>query len=65
MIVTIICAAVINVVVYTITLVMWRKDCRVIGKDDLAVSLRDRLFAIFLCFTLPSILGLLRSVWRR
>ena len=62
MIIAIIYAAVINIVVYTVTLVMWRKDCRMIGKEELAVSLRDRLFAIFLCFTLPSILGLLRSV---
>ena len=62
MIIAIINAAVINIVVYTVALVMWRKDCRVIGKDDLAVSLRERLFAIFLCFTLPCILGLLRSV---
>lgn len=37
----------------------WRKDCREIGKENLAVSLKERLRAFFLCFVLPVILGLL------
>lgn len=37
----------------------WRKDCKEIGRENLAVSLGERLRAFFLCFVLPVILGLL------
>ena len=59
MVIAIICAAVANVVVYTGTLIMWHKDCKTIGKEKQAVSLRDRMFAVFMSFTLPCVLGLL------
>ena len=36
-----------------------RKDCKEIGRENLAVSLGERLRAFFLCFVLPVILGLL------
>ena len=35
------------------------KDCKEIGKENLAVPLKDRLEAYFLCFVLPVVLGLL------
>ena len=31
----------------------WRKDCKEIGRENLAVSLGERLRAFFLCFVLP------------
>lgn len=37
----------------------WRKDCKEIGRENLAVSLGERLRAFFLCFVLPVILVLL------
>lgn len=37
----------------------WRKDCKEIGRENLAVSLGERLRAFFLCFVFPVILGLL------
>ena len=37
----------------------WRRDCKEIGRENLAVSLGERLRAFFLCFVPPVILGLL------
>lgn len=39
--------------------ISWRKDCKEFGKENLAVSLVERLWAFFLCFVIPVILGLL------
>ena len=30
----------------------WRKDCKEIGKDNLAVPLKDRFFVWLICFPL-------------
>ena len=46
-----------NVALYAYVYFSWRKDCKEIGKDHLAVSLRERIVAVFLVFTLPCILG--------
>lgn len=48
----------INVAIYALSYYSWRKDCKEIGKDHLAVSLGERIRATFLCFTLPCLLGL-------
>ena len=40
-------------------LLEYRKDCKEIGKENLAVPLKDRLTAYFLCVVLPVIMGLL------
>lgn len=41
-----------------VLLTYW-KDCKEIGKENLAVPLEDRLEAYFFCFVLPVVLGLL------
>ena len=46
-----------NVALYAYVYFSWRKDCKEIGKEQLAVSLRERIRAAFLCFTLPCILA--------
>lgn len=51
--------AAINVPVYLWVYANWKKDCMDIGKDNLAVSLKERIRATFLCITLPCILGVL------
>lgn len=38
------------------------RDCKEIGKENLAVPLSERLFAYFLCFILPIILVLLKEM---
>lgn len=40
-------------------LIEYRRDCKKYGKENLAVPLKDRLRAYFLCFVLPIVLGLL------
>ncbi len=50
---------VINVPAYLWVYVSWKRDCKDIGKDNLAVSLPERIKATFLCVTLPCILGML------
>lgn len=47
-----------NVMTYAWVYFSWRKDCKEIGKDRLAVSLGERVKAAFLCITLPCLLGL-------
>lgn len=37
----------------------YKKDCKEIGKDKLALNLSERLFSYFICFPLPIILGLI------
>ena len=48
-----------NLFVYGIVYKIWVDDCKEIGKDDLAVSLLERLRAAFLVITLPCVVGLL------
>ena len=50
---------VINVPAYLWVYVSWKRDCKDIGKDNLAVSLPERIKVTFLCVTLPCILGML------
>lgn len=50
--------ALINALCYFLVWLNWRKDVREIGKDRLAVPLRERFQSLFLALTLPSILGL-------
>ena len=45
-----------------LVLYCYYKDCKEIGKDNLALSLKERLFNYFLCIPLPLILGLLLKV---
>lgn len=40
-------------------LLEYRRDCKAIGKENLAVPLEDRLKAYFFCIVLPVIMGLL------
>lgn len=40
-------------------LLNYRKDCKEIGKENLAVPLKDRLEAYFFCFVLPVVMGFL------
>ena len=56
---------VINVPAYIYVYFAWRKDCKEIGKDNLAISLKERMKALFLCLTLPCILGLIsnKNIW--
>lgn len=39
--------------------ISWQKDCKEIGKDNLAVPLGERLRAYFICFILPIILTII------
>lgn len=48
-----------NLAAYVASYVDWKKDCRKFGKDNLGVSLTERWWAIMLCITFPSVLGLL------
>ena len=47
-----------NVTTYAWVYFCWRRDCKEIGKEHLAVSLGERIRAAFLCVTLPCLLGL-------
>jgi len=40
----------------------WKRDCKEIGRENLAVSLWERLRAFAICFVIPVIVGLLMSV---
>lgn len=40
-------------------ILIWQKDCKEIGKENLAVNLKDRIVAYVLCFVIPSVLGIL------
>ena len=55
----ILCTIIFNLIIYGLQLIAWKKDCKNIGKDNLAVPLPDRLRATFLFITLPCIVGLL------
>ena len=49
--------ALINALCYFLVWLNWRRDVREIGKDRLAVPLRERFQALFLLLTLPCVLG--------
>lgn len=57
--IVIIIALLINVTVYIWQYVGWLKDCDEIGKDNLTVSLWERMRATFLVVTIPCIVGIL------
>ena len=40
-------------------ILIWEKDCKEIGKENLAVPLKDRIIAYAMCFIIPSIIGIL------
>ena len=48
-----------NLFIYGIVYKIWVDDCKEIGKNNLAVSLLERLRATFLVITLPCVVGLL------
>lgn len=54
--------ACLNVLGIVLVLLSWHKDCKRYGKDNLAVSLKDRIGAFMFCITIPCVLGLL-SRW--
>ena len=56
----IIVCIVFNLIVYGIVYKIWLDDCKEIGKDNLAVSLLERLRATFFVFTLPCIIGIIK-----
>ena len=37
----------------------WKHDCEEIGKENLAVSLWERIRAFAICFVIPVVVGLL------
>lgn len=39
-----------QIIVIVVCYICWKKDCKEIGKENLAVSLEERLFAGFICF---------------
>lgn len=57
--VIIIIALLINVPIYIWQYVGWLKDCKEIGKENLAVPLGDRMRATMLAVTIPCIVGIL------
>lgn len=48
-----------NFILYLMTFLIWKKDCKEIGVEKLAVSLTERLFRVFAVFTLPMLIVLL------
>lgn len=36
----------------------WKRDCKEIGKENLAVSLWERIRAFAICFVIPVVVGL-------
>ncbi len=57
-VITLVIALALNIVTYALVYIRWRIDCREVGKDRLAVPLRDRIYAAFFVVTLPSALAL-------
>ncbi len=49
-----------NLIVYGIVIKDWFSACKKIGKERLAVSLRERLICTFLVITLPCIIGIIK-----
>lgn len=54
-----------NVVSYAGAYFIWRRDCREIGKDHLAVSLKERFSAVFLYVTLPCLVGFVIAITKK
>lgn len=50
-----------NLILYLFIYLKWRKDCKEIGRDKLAVSLEERLSAAFIFITLPFLCALLKG----
>ena len=50
---------VLNILAYLWCYFNWKNDCKEIGLEQLAVTLKERMIAMFLCITLPCILGFL------
>ena len=48
-----------------VILLIWIKDCKEIGKENLAVSLTERLEAFFWCFVFPVIVAVIVSTTRK
>lgn len=48
-----------NIILYLVIFLVWKKDCKEIGVDKLAVPLSNRLLVAFGTFTAPMILMLL------
>lgn len=57
--VVIIIVLLINVPIYIWQYIGWLKDCKEIGKENLAVSLEERMRATMLVVTIPCIVGIL------
>lgn len=57
--IVILIALILNFIAYTYIFISWKMDCKTIGKNNLAVTLSERLRACFICVTLPCLLGLL------
>ena len=36
----------------------WKRDCKEIGRENLAVSLQERIRAFVICFVIPVVVGL-------
>ena len=52
-------ALLINVPIYIWQYVGWLKDCKEIGKENLAVPLWERMKATMLAVTIPCIIGII------
>lgn len=57
--VIIIIVLLINVPIYIWQYTSWLKDCKEIGKENLAVSLVERMRATMIAVTIPCIAGIL------
>lgn len=54
-----------NAILYSFVIYVQVKDCKVIGKERLAVPLIERLCVAFALYTLPSILILVKFLLER
>lgn len=59
MLVLILILLVLNAVAYAWVYITWRKDCKEIGRENLAVSLGERIKMTFVVYTLPCLLSCL------
>ena len=57
--IVILIALILNFIAYAYIFISWKMHCKTIGKNNLAVSLKERLRACFMCVTLPCLLGIL------
>ena len=54
-----------NVLSYVASYCLWCRDCKEIGKDKLAVSLRERMTAVFFTTTFPCIIGFVIAIIKK